>query len=201
MTITKSEIITFWNQARKGSLAVTATTLDVAIQLCLNDLSNSNFLKSSDTTQTLTSTSTTLAYPALYKDLMDGGIILNDGSFDLEPLTRISWRDYRNLMTSFNSGLRSTPKVYAEQNKLFYLYAPPGQAYTTTIWYFKYHAQNVAAIEFEEEFRNAVYFGTTFFKSQLQGNQKYMGIWLPIYEREKQMRRMCQYQQPAIVKG
>ena len=170
--ITKAEIITFWNEARKGALVSGSNVLDVAIQLCLNDLSNHNFLKSSDTTQTLTSTDTTLAYPTLYKSLIDGGIILNDGSFDLEPLTRISWRDYRNAMTSFNAGLRSTPKVYAEQNKLFYLYAPPGQSYTTTLWFFKYHAQNVTDIEFKEEFRNAVYFGTTFFKSQLQGNQK-----------------------------
>lgn len=201
MTIAKSEIISFWNEARKGSLTEDATALDVAIQLCLNDLSNSNFLKSSDTSQSLTSTSTTLAYPDLYKSLPDGGIILNDGSYDLEPLTRISWREYRNLMTSFNSGLRSTPKVYAEQNKKFYLYAPPGQSYTTTIWFFKYHAQSVDSIEFGEEFRNAIYFGTVYFKSKMQGNKKYEDIWKPAYYDEKQMRRMCQYQQPAIVKG
>jgi len=201
MSITKAEIITFHNEARKGALAADSTSLDVAIQLCLNDLSNQNFLKSSDTTQALNSTSTTLSYPDLYKDLMEGGIILNDGNYDLEPLTRISWREYRDLMVNFNSGLRSAPKVYAEQNKLFYLFAPPGQSYTTTIWFFKYHAQDVSNIEFGEEFRNAVYFGTVFYKAQLQGNPKYIANWQPIYEREKNMRRMCMYQQPAIVRG
>lgn len=201
MTIAKADIITFHNEARKGALAADSTSLDVAIQLCLNDLSNHNFLKSSDTTQTLTDTSTTLAYPDLYKDLIDGGIILNDGNCDLEPLTRISWREYRDLMVNFNSGLRSAPKTYAEQNKLFYLYAPPGQSYTATIWFFKYHAQDIANIEFGEDFRNAICFGTVYYKALLQGNPKYMANWLPIYEREKNMRRICQYEQPAVIKG
>ena len=201
MTIEKSEIIAFWNEARKGSLASDATNLDEAIKTCLNDLSNSNFLKAYDTTQTLTNTDTTLAYPSLYKDLIDGGIILNDGSYDLEPLTRISWREYKELMTNFNSGLRSTPKVYAEQNSLFYLYVPPGQSYTTEIWYWKCHAQSADTIEFGEDFRNVINYGTVYYKSMLQGNTKYMSIWGPIYEREKQMRRFCMYQQPRVVKG
>jgi len=201
MTIAKSEIITFWNEARKGKLASDAETLDEAIKVCLNDLSNSNFLKACDDTQTLTNTSTTLAYPDLYKDLIDGGIILNDGNYDLDPLTRISWREYKEWMTNFNSGLRSTPKTYAEQNKLFYLYAPPGQTYTTEIWYWKYHAQDADTIEFGEEFRNAINFGTVYFKSVMQGNRKYEDIWGPRYYAEKQMRRMCMNTQPAIVKG
>lgn len=202
MAITKAEIITFWNQSRKGAIATDATTLDEALQVCLDDLSNHNFLKSSDTAQTLTSTSTTLAYPTLFKCLMDAGIVLTDGnSYELEPLTRISWREYRDLMTNFNSGVRSTPKTYAEQNSLFYLYAPPAESYTTAIWYWKYHAQDVGNIEFTDEFRNAIKYGTVFFKSAMQGNAKYADIWFPIYEREKRMRRLTINTQPRIVKG
>ena len=201
MTIAKSEIITFWNQCRKGALAAGATDLDEALQVCLDDLSNHNFLKSSDTSQALTSTSTTLAYPALFKSLMDGGIILNDGSYDLNPLTRISWREYREFMVSFNSGLRSVPRQYAEQNKLFYLYTPPGAAYTTAIWFWKYHGQDVSAIEFSDEFRNAIKYGTVYFKSAMQGNMKYASMWQGMYEREKQTRRLTQNTQPGVVKG
>ena len=201
MTIAKSEIIEVHNEARKGSLANDSAELDVAIKMCLNDLSNSNLLKSSDTSQTLSSTSTYLEYPSLFKSLMDAGIILNDGSYDLDPLLKISWREYKELMTNFHSGLRSSPKAYAENDKKFYLYPAPGQTYTTEIWFWKYHDQSADSIEFEEEFRNVIYYGTIYFKAQLQGNQKYMGIWLPQYEREKTLRRISQNTQPRIVKG
>jgi len=201
MAIVKSEIISFWNQSRKGGLSDTSEVLDEAIQVCLDDLSNSNFLKASDTDQTLDNTSLTLDYPTLYKSLMDGGIILNDGSVDLQPLTKISWRDYKNMMRSFNSGMRSIPSVYAVNDEKFYLYNPPGQDYTTEIWYWKYHAKDVDAIEFSDEFRNAIKYGTVFFKSMLQGNMKYAQIWGPMFANEKKMRRLTQNTQPGIVKG
>jgi len=202
MTIAKSEVISFWNEARKGGLASDATTLDEALQACLNDLSNINLLLSSDTTQTLTSSSTYLAYPTLYKDLLPGGIILTDSSsYDHDPLVSISWTEYKQNMVNFNSGTRGSPSLFCENDKKFYLYAPPADSYTSTIWFYKYHAKDVATIEFGEEFRNAINFGTVFFKSAMQGNAKYVSIWGPLYQAEKDMRRMNINEQPYIVKG
>ena len=198
MTIAKADVISFWNDARKGKLAAGSTVLDIALQACLDDLSKFNSILSSDTTQTLTSSSDYLAYPDLYKSLEKGGIILNDGTNDLSPLTKISFEEYGQLMSS---GIRTTPRVFAEHKQRFYLYPPPGAAYTSVIWFYKYHAKDVANIEFGDEFSNAVKFGTVFFKSEMQGNAKYAGIWGPKYYDQKQLCRFNMPSQPAILKG
>lgn len=203
MAITKAEIITFWNQARKGGLESTSEVLDVAIQACFDDLSEFNFLLSSDTSQTLTSSDTYLEYPDLYKKLVIGGIILNDGNYDLRPLIKFGggWEEYATRMRSFNDGGRSIPRQYAENNKRFYLYPPPGASYTATIWFYKFHAKDVANIEFGDEFRNAIYYGTVYHKSMIQGNPKYEAIWKPRYYEQKHLRRLNANSQPAIVRG
>lgn len=203
MSIEKADIIAFWNEARKGKLADDSDVLDVALQACLDDLSNFNFLLSSDTTKTLTSTSTYLAYPDLYKKVEKGGIILNDGNYDLAPLIKLpgGWEEYAQLMRSFNAGGRSVPRTFAENNKRFYPYPPPGASYTSVIWFYKYHAKDVENIEFGEEFSNAVKFGTVYFKSMIQGNAKYTQIWQPIYYEEKTLRRLNMNSQPAILRG
>lgn len=203
MTIAKADVIAFWNEARKGKLGDTSEFLDIALQTCLDDLSNSNFLWACDTTQTLTSTSTYLEYPTLHKKVISGGIILNDGNYNLAPLIKLGggWEEYGQLMRSFNSGGRTIPRNFAENDKKFYLYRPPGASYTSKIWHYKYHAKDVAAIEFGDEFKNAICFGTVFFKSALQGNDKYASLWGPIYGNEKYMRRLNMPSQPAIVKG
>jgi len=201
MSITKAGIIAFWNEARKGKLGDTSETLDIAIQACLDDMSKANLLLSCDTSQTLTSTSTYLEYPDMCKRLESGGIVLNDGNYDLKPLTEISWEEYGQLMGSFNDGGRTTPRQYAEHYKRFYLYRPPGASYTSTIWFYKYHAKDVANIEFGDEFQNAVYFGTVYFKSKIQGNLKYEEIWQKNYYEQKQLCRLNMPSQPCIVKG
>jgi len=203
MTIAKADVIAFWNESRKGTLAEDATKLNIALQACLDDLSNSNFLLRSDTTQTLTSSSKYLAYPALYKKVESGGIILNDGNYDLEPLIKLGggWEEYAQLMKSFNDGGRTTPRHYAENNRRFYLYRPPGASYTSVIWFYKYHAKDVDNIEFGDEFKNAICFGTVYFKSMIQGNPKYTQLWQPRYYEEKMLRRLNMNSQPAIVRG
>jgi hypothetical protein len=203
MTIAKAVVIAFWNEARKGKLASTATALDIALQACLDDLSNFNFLLKSDTGQTLTSSSKYLEYPTLYKKVVKGGIVLNDGNYDLSPLIKLpgGWEEYGQLMRSFNDGGRTTPTNFAEIDRKFYLYRPPGASYTSKIWFYKYHAQDVATIEFGDEFKNAICFGTVYFKSTIQGNAKYEAIWEPRYREQKALCRLNMPSQPAIVRG
>jgi len=199
MAITKAEPLAFVNDNLNRS--ETAAKLAVPLQTCLNDLSNINFLTDEDTAQTLVTGTETLDYPTLYKQLEQ--IILNDGSVDLAPLKPLpgGYQEYRELMRSSNAGTRSNPTHYAEYGKKFYLYPVPGNSYTVTIKFYKYHDNDVDTIEFTDEFRNAVNFGAAFYVAMKYKLHDYISLWGSNYANEKELRRLNLPEQPQVVNG
>ncbi len=199
MSISVAEIRTFCN-ANLGRNEV-ATGYDVHIQQVLDDLAGKNLLNSEDTTQSLADGDTDLDYPDLYKQLVS--IVLNDGTCDKAPLKLLpgGYKHYLRLMENYSSGLNGTPRWYAEFDDKFWPYPVPGQAFTATIKFFKYHAQSVAAIEFGDEFRNAIYWGTAYFYALGKPLSRYAKTYGPMYEREKLLQKLRRPSQPSIVRG
>lgn len=197
--IIKADMIGFINEALLLELEDDSTELDVAIQLCLNDLSNCNFLTAEDVSQSLVAGGLTLNYPTAFKQLIS--IVLNDGSYDSEPLKPIpgGMAEYGRLMKNYNSGLAGEPTHYTEFNKKFYIYPPADQAYTAKIKHYKFHAQSVDSIEFSDEFTNTVLFGTAYFKALLMSRPNDMAKWGQIYTNEKNLRWLEMPTEPQIV--
>jgi hypothetical protein len=195
--ITKANIILFVNETLLLKLNSTSTELDIALQLCLNDLSNANLLPAEDTTQTLALNSKTLDYPTAFKQLIS--IVLNDGTNDGEPLKPIpgGMVEYDRLMKNFSAG--TGPTHYTEFNKKFYLWTPAGASYTATIKHYKFHAQSVATIEFGDEFTNAIYWGTALFKAVLTQRNELIQNLAQMYGGEKEVRRLAMPIEPMII--
>jgi hypothetical protein len=195
--ITKANIIAFVNEALRLKLGSTSTELDIAIQTCLNDLSNANLLPAEDTAQTLILDSKTLDYPTAFKQLIS--IVLNDGTYDLEPLRAIpgGMTEYGRLMKNFSSG--SEPTHYTEFNKKFYLWTPSGGAYTAKIKHYKFHAQSVASIEFGDEFSNAICWGTALFKAVMTQRTELIQNLAQMYGGEKEIRRLEMPIEPFVI--
>jgi len=195
MSIEKANILTFVNSV----LGRSETDIDVQIQTVLNDLSKHNLLVDEDTDQSLSSGNTTLNYPTGFKELV--AIVLNDGTYDGPPLKKIpgGHKEYRQWMEDETSTDYSEPEWYSEYDSKFYVYHPANGDYTATIEYYKYHPKDVDSIEFGDEFTNCLYFGTTFEVACKLGLSRYISIWGPRYEKEKQEMIDNSNQQPYIV--
>ncbi len=199
MAIDRNDIIAFVNEALQTNFS--GTDLDVAIKTCLNDLSKSNLLTGEDTTQTLADGDETLDYPDCFKQEIT--ITLNDGSNDLAPLVPLAggFREYKNLMRSFNAGLRSNPTQFAKNNNKIFIYPTAGASFTTDIWFYKHHAQSADTFEFGDDAINAINFGTTHFKSHLMRREWYADKWIAFYENEKIDLRAIVESQVSILRG
>jgi hypothetical protein len=197
MTILKASIESFINVCMEE--AISADSLTEAIKLCMADISNIGLLNSVDISQTLSDGDLTLDVPARYKDVL--GIQLTDDGDDLQdPLIALSGgqEEYRLLMAE--SVTTRTPEWYSEYDGSFYLYPPPGVDYTVNIEYQKYDNQDDTNIEFGDEFSNALKFGSLYFYAMMKSRERYLNIWGPKYEHEKEMRRLNMNKQPNITR-
>lgn len=196
----QTAVMEFVNDALNESYAITDTTFLRALQACLNDLANDDLLIGRDTSQVLTSSSLTLAYPTDYKSLIS--IILIDSSSvrqrPLEPLPD-GYEGYGRLRN--NDSNTSIPRWYAEHKSLFHLWRPPGGSYTSEIDYYRYHPQTPKDILFGDEFRNAVNYGTTYHRALFSKRMTDLNHWRPIYVEEKAKRRDAAPENPHFVRG
>lgn len=162
MAITKAEILSFTNSYLERADA--AAAIVEQIKVILREIAGYYVLLDTDTSQTLTSSSTTLDYPS---DALDGeqaikSVILTDtSSIQQAPLDYLEggWRDYNRLMDKFVSGDRSYPMTMTIYNRTIYLWPPPNASYTTSIQYLKRHPENEDNIEYSEDWRNAIMYG------------------------------------------
>lgn len=194
----KTAILAFVNEALNTSFS--GTDLDIAINACLADLSSEDLLVAQDTSQTLTSSSLTLAYPTSYRSIISI-VLISAGGVREGPLLEIpgGYREYCELRD--NDANKGTVEWFAEHKELFHLWRPPNASFTTEIDYYRDHPQTPANILFDEGFRNAIYFGTTFFKALLMQRDTDVARWGPMYAHEKDNRRMAAPETPRVTRG
>ncbi|MDD5501962.1 MAG: hypothetical protein PHH26_00675 [Candidatus Thermoplasmatota archaeon] len=198
--ITKAGIISFVNEALKLEELATSTAYDIALQTCLNDLSNCNLLPAEDISQSLVLEGKTLNYPTAFKQLIS--IVLNDGSYDGKPLKLIpgGMSEYGRLMQNYSSNGVGEPTHQTEFNKKFYIYPPADGAYTAKIKHYKFHAQSITTIEFGDEFANAINLGTAYFKAVLTNRPvETVTKYSQLYYAEREIRRLEMPTEPQIV--
>ena len=191
--ITKTDIETFINACMEDD--ITAVDLAEAIKLCMQDLSNLDFLEDEDTTQSLSSGDTYLNCPDKHKNIEE--IQLEDSSGDLlDPLIPFSggYREYLRSMGESQSN--GTPENYCEKNGKLYVYPPADGDYDVTIAYSKYDGQDEDNIEFGPEFFNALKYGCCFFYATMKARTRYTEVWGPLYATEKELRRLNKKRQP-----
>ena len=183
MAILKTDILTFVNRALQRS----ETDIDIEIQLALNDLSNEDFLEAEDTDQTLASGDLTLDYPTDYRDLVSI-VLINSSSVRGDDLIALpqGFKQYQNLRS--NDSTTDSPEYYAEFERKFHLWRPPGGYFTTEIKYYRFHPQTVGNIIFPDEFRNCIYYGAAYFRALTFGLTRLINIWGPQYFSEKGQR-------------
>ena len=180
--------------------AFSGTNLHVAIQMCLNDLSNANLLVDTDEDQSLVSGDLNIDYPTDFKGLV--AITLVDSSnVEGKPLKKLpgGHREYRKLRD--NDASSGVTSWFSEFDDKFWLWRPANGSYTPKIEYHRRHPQTPTAILFGEDFRNAIYFGTIYYKALLRGMSGHIARWLPVYLQEKNERRCAAPEQPRICRG
>ena len=116
------------------------------------------------------------------------------------PLTAFSggWGDYQYAMSESVS--KNTPEYYVENNGKIYIYPPADTDYGVLLEYQKYDNQDDTDIEFGDEFSNALKFGSLYFYAMMKSRERYLNIWGPKYEHEKEMRRLNMNTQPSITR-
>lgn len=176
-----------------------STQLHRAIQLCLNDLSNENLLVGTDETQSLSSGDLSIDYPTDFKDLVSI-ILVDSSSVEGKPLIKLpgGHKEYRKLRD--NDASTGVTSWYSEFDDKFWLWRPANGSYTPKIEYYRRHPKTPAAILFGEDFRNAIYFGTTYYKALLRKMTDHIAIWRPVYLVEKAERRAAAPEQPHITR-
>ncbi len=196
--ITKADIIEDVNENLQLGLAIDSTELDRAIIKTLQDMSKNKLLVGTDNTQTLTSSSTTLAYPTGFQEVIN--ITLIDGSDNTKrPLRELpgGHKEYRDLRE--NDAHTGFTEWYSEFNKLFYLWRPPNQSFTTLIEFYKNHAKDPDNIEFTDELEGVMFAGVTFWKATALNRTKSIALWGGIYA--GLLRTSRPNLQPVIVQG
>lgn len=194
--IVKADIIADVNANLE--IALSGTDLDRAIIKVLTDMSNRGLLIGTDTGQTLVSGNTTLAYPTGFRSAINI-ILIDSNSAEKAPLIKLpgGHKEYRDLRNNDSSS--GTTEYYSEFNKLFYLWRPANQAYTTLIEFRKNHAKDANSIEFETEFENLMFAGATYHHAVSMGRSRSIGIWAPVYAGELRMAVLNRNDQPAII--
>jgi len=195
MSLTKSNILTYVNDKLNRS----ETDIDDEIQEILDELADEDLLIATDESQSLESGDTSLDYPTNYKQLVV--LTLNDGTYDSDPLERVSHKEYREWMKNGNSSDYSEPEYYSEFDGKFWLYPVPDGDYTAKIEHYKYHPAVADGILFGDEFKTCINAGAVWSVATAKGLSRYIGIWYPKYERAKQKRIDNADIQPYVVRG
>ena len=101
-------------------------------------------------------------YPANFRKL--DYIVVNDGTYDGKPLTKITFRKWLRKRRDETSADYDEPTKFAQRGKKFYLEPRPdsndGNNYTVTVWYWRWHPGIAAlgtTILFPDEFSQVVF--------------------------------------------
>lgn len=204
MAIVKADILTRVNNRLQTNFS--GTQLDTMIQETLDDLSEEDLLIDTDTEQTLESGDTTLDEPTGFRALSPGGIILTitSSSSRQAPLIKLprGHKQYNEL--KHNDNTTGIPRWFSNFNKLFFLWQPANQDFTSLIEYYKNHpalSGETGSIEFDDNFKNVIYAGVTFKVALEFGRIKAISIWGPVYADAKQKRIDSMPRQPRFVNG
>jgi hypothetical protein len=192
--MTVAEIIAFSN-AMLGRAEI-QSTIEVDVLAILDEIAGLYVLEDNDATQTLTSTSLYLTYPA---DALDGEqaireVVLTDSSsIQLPPLEVIpgGWHEYKQEMESFGTGSRSSPSYYIAHDRKIYLYPAPNAAYTTSIDYYKRHPADVTTIILSDDWKNTLKYGVTRQVALHFGQDAAVGRWDARYQVERELQRIA----------
>jgi hypothetical protein len=197
MAITKANILTFVND----QLSRSETDIDNQIVSVINDLRFLDVLEAQDTDQTLSDGSTYFEEPTGFKSPIS--IVLNDGSYDLEPLLPMpgGYKGYKAEMENFTTGDESEPKYYARFNGKIYVFPTADQDYTITLDFYKKHALTPDSISFDDDFTNCLKFGATYYTALKYGLTRYIAIWQPVYRNEIQTLILANPGQPRFAGG
>jgi len=192
MAILKAEILTEVNQ----NLGRAETDIDVEIRDVLYDLSSrDNFLLNSSLAGVTTDSVAYISLPDDFKELKS--IVLNDGSQDGDPLTKITWEEY--LQNISGSPSDSEPEHYVIHNDLIWLEPNPDGEYTVKMYFWRYHTSAITTILFPEQFRKCINAGVTAAVAasfQLDDEAK----WASKYEYQIRIRQSNLIKDPIINK-
>ena len=193
--ISAGGVLTFVNNVLRRS----ETDVDTQLQSTLDDLSQGPYIAGVDSSQSVADGDEYLARPDEYYSMVS--IVLNDGTSDMQPLKAFpgGYKAYKDEKGNVGSVYTSHPLYYVVWGTYIWLYPIPGQTYTARIDYWKVHAQDVDTIEFSDEWRRAVNFGTTFEVAMKYKLADHISIWGQRYEMEKERQRLSHPGQPRIV--
>ena len=166
-TITKAEVHQVILQRLKDHGA-DINDIDEELRSVLYDISSrDDFLP---TTGTITTADGTSSYdePSLCRRIVD---IARSGG---NKLKRISFDHYQRTIENSSSISTGEPLRYALFNNDVYVYPEPDDTYSFTVYYYKFHGNDLTAIEFNGRFREAIYSGVLalLWQGQLSANQQ-----------------------------
>jgi len=203
--LTKEQVLAFVN----GALNRGRTTIDTELLAVLKDLSALHVLRDVDTTQTIDNASPdhwNLNYPdnALGTEQAIIQVTLTDTSgLVSEPLRTLKggFKEYLRLMGGNQAASVSVPHYQCCVNRTIYVLPPPAGSYAATIYYYRYHDEDLSLIEFEDNWENAIKYGVTAEVAGLAGLEKYAAgqFWLARYAAEKEKQRIAIPRDAAIV--
>ncbi len=199
MSITQATILAFVNNRLQEDFA--DNEIDDAILACLNDLTKFNLLtKSSPDSQSGVDGDTTLDVPSDFKKLIS--ITPTDGSSVRQrPLIAVpgGFKEYRLWNSNSNTNFRSTPTHYTRLAGSFYLYPTLNGSFTFEIEYYKTHEQSTDTIEFDDNFANAINFGSTYYAALFRKKVSYVNIWRGIYQEERALMIRLNPPEPSFI--
>jgi hypothetical protein len=183
MDLTWKTVVASLNQDLAASESVTTCSARSkrALRTALNWLSrqaNWSCLHTSTEASALSSGSDSIDYPDNFKQ--EDEIILNDGTYDGEPLKKLKggYNRYRKLRKDETTGSYDEPEEYVKRQNKFYLYPVADGAYTPTIYYWRYHPIDDAdiitddpALLFTEEFEDCL--NSAFIAAYLDTKKQY----------------------------
>jgi hypothetical protein len=175
MTITKTQILNKINSWLGANYNLTSGAPDYIgdeILAVLNDLTNdNNFLRLSASCSSVVGQH---AYGETEFSITNLKSVISVKIDDEEPLERISWQRYQELIVDETSDNYNEPEYfyYDELNKKIYVYPAPDVA-TYTI-YLEYYAidNDLDNIQLGEEFRYLLYNGVAFEVLRASGKEK-----------------------------
>jgi hypothetical protein len=145
-------------------------------------------------------TANTFVIPVAFVEDDATGVWMLNLADTKEPLIAFpgGWADY--LFDMSESITTGTPEQYVENNGKIYVYPPSDGDYGVLLEFQKYDNQDDTAIEFGDEFTNALKFGSLYFYAMMKGRERYVNLWGGKYEHEKEMRRLNMNNQPSITR-
>lgn len=199
MAIVKADILTFVNAKLQENFA--AEDIEFEIQQCLDDLSEEDLLVGTNDEQTLSSGDTTLDEPTGFRALVAITLTVTSSGSEQFPLIALKQGHQQYRALRHNDDSTGIPRWFSNFNGQFFLWRPPNQAFTSLIEYYKNHPQNINDIEFDDNFKNAIYAGATYYVALTHKKISYIAIWSPVYENAKAKRINSIVHQPRFVRG